>query len=317
MIDEILLQSLEVASEKILPYLNDPQVIEIMVNPDGKIWIERYGESQKHVGEMPDADSRHILNLMASAYDCVVDSEHPILEGVFPLGQLRFEGLVPPCVEPHCSFSMRKKANRIISMDEYIKQGAVTPYAVKIITEAIKNHKNIVCVGGTSSGKTTFLNACIKVLNRECPDERLLIIEDTPELQSSSPNTVFLKTVPQAGISMQKLSEVAMRYAPRRILVGEVRNAAALDLLKLWDTGHDGGLGTFHANSAEEGLYRLEELVEEATSAPKQKLIGRAVDLVLFMTKTKEHTRKLAEIVRVNSYDATEKRYKTERIYVA
>ena len=116
---------------------------------------------------------------------------------------------------------------------------------------------------------------------------------------------------------MRQLTKVCMRYAPRRILVGEVRDSAALELLKLWNTGHPGGIGTFHADSAEEALERLEELVEEAGVGSKQKLIGRAVDLVIFMEKTRHNTRRLSSIISVNHFDLKERRYETKEIYTA
>ena len=299
----------------IMDAVHDPDVLEIMLNPDGKIWIEKYGKDQECVGELPIAQSKVLLSLVASALDLVVDAQHPVVEGSFPLDGSRFEGTFPPIVGPGASFSMRKKASKIITLQEYLASGAITEEVIPILDAAILGRKNIVVVGGTSSGKTTFCNGVIHRLDELCPGDRLLILEDTAELQSSARNAVFFLTSDLAKIGMRQLTKVCMRYAPKRILVGEVRDSAALELLKLWNTGHPGGIGTFHADSAFEALERLEELVEEAGVGPKQKLIGRAVDLIIYMTKTPQNTRIVSEILQVNRFDIKEQRYDCKIVY--
>ena len=233
--DDRLLESLEYnCGPLIMEPLRDPGVIEIMLNPDGAVWIERYAQDQERIGELPLAQGKLILSLVASALNVTVDARHPVVEGSFPLDGSRFEGAFPPVVGPGASFSLRKKASRIITLAEYLEQGVIKPEAVPLIRSAIADRKNIVVVGGTSSGKTTFVNAIIHELDDLCPHDRLLILEDTAELQSCAPNAVFFLTSELAGIGMRQLAKVAMRYAPKRILVGEVRDAAALELLKLW-----------------------------------------------------------------------------------
>ncbi|MFR8054173.1 MAG: P-type conjugative transfer ATPase TrbB [Bilophila wadsworthia] len=264
--------------------LKNPEVIEIMLNPDGMLWIERYGQDQEPIGTMEPVRSRAVLSLVASALDLTVNDHSPIIEGEFPLDGSRFEATFPPIVSAP-SFSLRKKASKVMSVEDYVADGVITPAVVPFLEHAVVTRKNIMVVGGTSSGKTTFVNAIIQRIALLCPSHRLLILEDTAELQSQSPNTVFFRTSPLAGVDMRTLAKVAMRYAPRRILIGEVRDSAALELLKLWNTGHPGGVGTFHADSAEEALPRLEELVEEAGLGSKQKLIGRGVDVIVFMEK--------------------------------
>jgi type IV secretion system protein VirB11 len=297
--------------------LDDPAVIEIMLNPDGSLWAERYGQDQELIGSIAPAQGRLILSLVASGLDLTVNDRSPIVEGEFPLDGSRFEGAFPPVVGPGPSFSLRKKASRVISLGEYMASGALTVQAVRIIHEAVRERRNIVVVGGTSSGKTTFVNAVIEAIAELTPSHRLLILEDTAELQSKSPNTVFLHTSTLAGVDMRALAKVSMRYAPKRILVGEVRDSAALELLKLWNTGHPGGVSTFHADSAEEALPRLEELVEEAGLGPKQKLIGRAVDLVVYMEKTRDNQRRIASIIKVNGFNGKTGNYETESLYSA
>ena len=297
--------------------LEDPDVIEIMLNPDGSLWIEKYGQEHEPIGVISVAQSRLILSQVASGLDLTVNEKNPIVEGEFPLDGSRFEGTFPPIVGPGPSFSLRKKASRVFTLEEYMLSGSLTPEAVAIIEDAVRHRQNIVVVGGTSSGKTTFVNAVIDAISRLTPSHRLIILEDTAELQSKSPNTVFLRTSVLAEVDMRKLAKVSMRYAPKRILVGEVRDAAALEMLKLWNTGHPGGVSTFHADSAEEALERLEELVEEAGLGPKQKLIGRAVDLAVYMEKTPDNRRQISSIIKVNKFNHKEDFYETETLYLA
>ncbi len=299
----------------LLSVIEDPEVIEIMLNPDGKLWIEKYGEGQKYIGDIPITQSQTILSLVASSLNEVVTAHNPVVEGSFPLDNSRFEGTYPPIVSPGASFTIRKKASRIMTFDDYLESKVITPDIVPVLQNAIKERKNIMVVGGTSSGKTTFVNAVINELYNFCPDDRLVILEDTPELQSKSPNTVFFLTSESANIGMRNLTKICMRYAPKRILVGEVRDSSALELLKLWNTGHPGGIGTFHADGAEEALERLEELVEEAGNGEKRKLIGRAVDFIVFMQKMKDNSRKLTKIISVDKFNIHTKEYETKVLY--
>ena len=301
----------------IMGALEDEEVIEIMLNPDGSLWIERYGQDHERIGDIAPAQGRLILSLTASGLDSTVNDRQPIIEGEFPLDGSRFEGTFPPIVGPGPSFSLRKKASRIFTLVEYQAAGSITEKVVEIIHDAVLRRLNIVVVGGTSSGKTTFVNAVIHAIAELTPSHRLLILEDTSELQSKSPNAVFFHTSILANVDMRTLAKVSMRYAPKRILVGEVRDAAALELLKLWNTGHPGGVSTFHADSAEEALPRLEELIEEAGLGPKQKLIGRAVDLVVYMEKTPDNQRRIASIIKVNGYNPKKEGYETELLYAA
>lgn len=315
MIDVKLLESLRFAcGQLILSALENPNIVEIMLNPDGKLWIEEYGKDQEYIGTIDEDKARLILSLVASGLDLTVTSLTPIVEGNFPLDGSRFEGTYPPIVAKP-SFSIRKKANKVIPLTEYLSNGVITEKVIEIIKQAVLDKKNIFVVGGTSSGKTTFVNAVIDLLSKLCPKDRLLILEDTPELQSNSENTVFFRTNDLAKITMQSLTKVCMRYAPKRIIIGEVRDKAALELLKAWNTGHPGGIGTLHANSAEEALMRLEELVEEAGNGEKRKLIGRAVDLVVFMEKTKDNIRQLSKIIEVKQFNSVTQDYEINTLY--
>ena len=218
--------------------LEDPEVIEIMLNPDGSLWIERYGQDHELVGEIPLAQGRLILSQVASGLNLTVNERSPIVEGEFPLDGSRFEGTFPPIVGPGPSFSLRKKASRLFTLAEYTASGSISPEVANIIEDAVLRRLNIVVVGGTSSGKTTFVNAVIDAIYRLTPSHRLLILEDTAELQSKSPNAVFFRTSVLANVDMRTLAKVSMRYAPKRILVGEVRDAAALEHRASWRRQH-------------------------------------------------------------------------------
>ena len=198
-------------------------------------------------------------------------------------GRQPLEGLIPPVVQGP-SFCIRKRASRIFTLDDYVAAGAMTPRQRDLIGEAALEHQNILIVGGTGLGKTTLVNAVIHLIAEELAHERLLILEDTAEIQCAATNHVFKRTT--NSIDLRRLLRSTMRYRPDRIVVGEVRGGECLDLLKAWNTGHPGGVATVHANDALGGLIRLENLVAEATPAPMQKTIATAIDLIAVIAKT-------------------------------
>lgn len=297
----------------IMAALDDPEVVEIMLNPDGKLWLERAGKEMEASGQMTSAQGRLVISLVASALETVVTAANPIVEGELPLNGLRFEGLIPPVVAGP-AFTIRKKASRIFSLEDYVANSIMPESLIGEFCAAISKHENILVVGGTGSGKTTLVNAFIHKLSELCPDDRLLVLEDTMELQPNSPNTVMLRT--SDYVDMTRLLKATMRLRPTRVLIGEVRDGAALALLKAWNTGHPGGIATVHANSAAESLDRMEELVAEATPAPKQKLIGNAVNKVVFIERA-PGGRRISQVLSVKGYDARACQYKTETVYHA
>ena len=283
--------------------LADPLVVEVMLNPDGKLWVERLGEPMKEVGEMRPSNAEALMATIASSLSTTITREKPYVEGELPTDGSRFEGTLPPIV-PGPSFTIRKKASRVFTLEEYVRSGIMTDAQRLAVVEAVRALRNILVVGGTGSGKTTFLNAVISALSKESPNDRLIIIEDTVELQCSSPNVVQMRT--SDTVTMQNLLRITMRYRPDRILVGEVRGAEALALVKAWNTGHPGGLATIHANNAAAGLVRVAQLIEEGLQGgdAKPRVIAEAVGLIVVIAKVSTAPgRRITEMVSVKGHE--------------
>ncbi len=291
--------------EQVLSCLKDPEVIEIMLNPDGVLWVERMGRPMARLGEMPPHQAEAAMATIAALHKTTITRDDPILECELPLDGSRFEGLIPPVVAGP-SFCIRKRATRIFTLGDYVSAGTMTARQHALIRSAALDHKNILVVGGTGSGKTTLVNAIIHLISQELPGERLLILEDTAEIQCAAPNHVFKRTTDE--IDLRRLLRSTMRYRPDRIIVGEVRGGECLDLLKAWNTGHPGGVATVHANDARGGLIRLENLVAEITAAPMQKTIAAAIDFIIFIAKTgtSKSGRQIQELLRVTGHDGAD-----------
>ena len=279
-----------------------PGVIEIMLNPDGQIWVERFGEPMQAVGSMTANAAESLIGTVAASLKTAVNRSMPILECELPGDGSRFEALIPPVVSAPV-FTIRRKAERVYRLDDYVSEAIMTAEHADVIRAAVIGRQNILVVGGTGSGKTTLTNAIISVIAEALPEERLVIIEDTNEIQCRSSNAVILRA--SGATSMLDLLRATMRLRPDRILVGEVRGPEALALLKAWNTGHPGGIATVHANGAVEGLARIETLVAEQTAAPMQSVIATAINTILFIERTAQG-RKLSHIVRVEGFSGGE-----------
>lgn len=276
--------------------LADPNVIELMLNPDGRLWVDRLGTGREFTGHsVAPADAERIIKLVASSTGGECNETSPMLSAEFPGCGSRFQGILAPVVTAPV-FSIRKKALMIFSLDDYVTQGVISPQQKELVVEAVRNKKNILVTGGTGTGKTTFANAILDEIAKS--GDRLVIIEDTRELQCSAPDTVFLRTK-DGLVTMNDLLKATLRLRPDRIVVGEVRGGEALTLLKAWNTGHPGGLSTVHANSAKGGLTRLEQLVKEAVVTVPRDLICDAVNLVVYIER-EGHRRIIKELVRVD-----------------
>ena len=270
---------------RIAAALAEPDVIEIMVNPDGALRLDRLGAGICETGmRLEPGEAERIIRLVASHVRREAHAGAPIVSAELPplgrgLAGERFEGLLPP-VAPGPCFSIRKPASRIHSLEDYVADGLTDPDVARLLSLAVAERRNILVAGGTSSGKTTLANALLAEIG--ALGERVVIIEDTRELQCPARDTVALRTSPGAA-TMADLVRSTLRLRPDRIVVGEVRGGEALDMLKAWNTGHPGGIATVHANSARAALYRLEQLVQEAVAAVPRRLIADAIDLVVFI----------------------------------
>lgn len=281
--------------------LNDPRTVEIMLNADGKLWQEKLGEKMTCIGTMRVAQAEAIIKTVASYHSKEITHGKPILEGELPLDGSRFAGQLPPVV-PNPTFAIRKRAIAIFTLERYVESSIMTRSQYKIIKQAVLDHLNILISGGTGSGKTTMLNAIIDEVVNSDPTERVFIIEDTGEIQCAAENFVQYHTTSE--VSMTALLKATLRMRPDRILVGEVRGPEALDLLDAWNTGHEGGLATLHANNPHAALTRLKSLVTRNESAPSEiePLIGEVVHLVIHIARTPTG-RRVQEILSVKGYE--------------
>jgi type IV secretion system protein VirB11 len=285
----------------------DKRVIEIMINSDGKVWIERAGDGMLLVGEISPIQTMGAIQAAAALINTVVTAENPILECELPnggteFGGARLEALIPPVVAQP-SLAIRKKAELIFTLDDYVEKGILAAPGKTIIEDAVRGRKNILICGGTGTGKTTLANAVLEAIARLDADSRIVIIEDTLELQCAARNAVFLRT--SDTVDQTRLLRATMRLRPDRIVVGEVRDRSALALLKAWNTGHPGGVGTVHANDARAALVRIGQLIQEANVPPAPELIAEAVDLVISIRRTPSG-RIIDEIVSVDGFSAGE-----------
>jgi P-type conjugative transfer ATPase TrbB len=284
----------------LLAALNDPRTIEIMLNADGRLWQEKLGDKMRCIGSLRPAQAKAIIETIAGYHGKVVTRETPILEGELPLDGSRFAGQLPPVV-PAPTFAIRKKAVAIFTLDQYVEGGIMMPRQRQVLIESVAAHRNILVIGGTGSGKTTLVNAIINQMVINDPTERVFIIEDTGEIQCAAENYVQYHT--SIDVTMTALLKTTLRMRPDRILVGEVRGPEALDLLMAWNTGHEGGAATLHANNAKAGLDRLAMLISMHPDSPKpiEPLIGEAVHVVVHIVRTPEG-RRIQEILEVSGF---------------
>lgn len=285
--------------------LADPAVIEVMVNPDGSLRLDRLGEGRIDTGKrLEPAEVERIIRLIASHVRVEVHAGNPVVSAELPprddgMSGERFEGLLPPVSIAPC-FAIRKPAAKVYTLDDYVADRIVMPVQADALRKAVRDRRNLLIAGGTSSGKTTLANALLAEVAGL--DERVILIEDTRELQCAAPDCVALRTRPGA-VSLADLVRSTLRLRPDRIIVGEVRGAEALDMLKAWNTGHPGGIATVHANSARSALYRLEQLVQETVVTVPRRLIAEAIDLVVFI-QGRGIGRRIETIAEVTGLDA-------------
>ncbi|ESW94553.1 conjugal transfer protein TrbB [Mesorhizobium sp. LSJC268A00] len=277
-------------------YLDDAGIVEVMLNPDGRLWIDRLSEGLSDTGErLSAADGERIVRLVAHHVGAEVHAGAPRVSAELPETGERFEGLLPPVVAAP-AFAIRKPAVAIFTLEDYVAAGIMSARQADTLRQGVANRANILVAGGTSTGKTTLINALLAEVAKTA--DRVVIIEDTRELQCAAPNLVAMRT--KDGVaSLSDLVRSSLRLRPDRIPVGEVRGSEALELLKAWGTGHPGGLGTIHAGSAIGALRRMEQLIQEAVVTVPRALIAETIDLVAVLSG-RGSARRLSELARVD-----------------
>ncbi len=297
-LDELLKRQL---GPRILAAIADPQITEIIVNEDGRLWFESYGSGMREAGvTLAPSQVESLIGTVAASLGTVANANNPIIEGELPIAAIRFEGLLPPVARKPCCV-MRKPAQVLFTVDDYVRDGILSDAYAEALRKAIDQRRNVVIAGGTGSGKTTLAGALInEMVERSDPNERYVIIEDTLEIQCRAKNLAQLHTA--EGADMTRLVRTTMRLRPDRIIIGEVRGAEALALLKAWNTGHPGGVTTIHANSGKAALTRLSSLVQEAGVPPQPELIAETINLIAFIVRS-SNGRRVSELVEVDGHD--------------
>lgn len=281
----------------LLKYLEDDSVTDIMVNPDNKIFIIKMGEGKIFTGlySTPEV-TRNVINILASLEGVLINDKNPRISTSLPLTNSRFEGLIPPVVE-NPSFTIRKKILKVLKLDDYVKQGIFTDREKALIENYVKTKQNILIVGGTNTGKTTFANAVIDLMQ----NERLFFIEEVRELQSTNFDNTYVQVI-EGIFSPKEAIRSAMRWTPERIVYGEIRGAEAFYLINAFNSGHSGGLTTIHANDCYGGLSKLETYILYEKPYPLSELIARTINVVMTMV-VENNKRTLDSIAEVKGYE--------------
>ena len=290
----------------IAEWLGDPEVAEIMLNPDGRLWVDRLGRGVADSGTtLSAAEGERIIRLVAHHVGAEVHGAAPRVSAELPDGGERFEGLLPPVVTPP-AFALRKPAVAVFTLGDYVASGIMSSDAAVVLRASVRGRLNILVAGGTGTGKTTLTNALLAEIAGS--NDRIVLIEDTRELQCNAPNLVAMRTKDGAA-SLSDLVRSSLRLRPDRIPIGEVRGVEALDLLKAWGTGHPGGIGTIHAGSALGALRRMEQLIQEAVVTVPRVLLSETINLVAVLTRDGTG-RRLSELARVDGIDAASGDYR-------
>ncbi len=273
--------------------LDAPDTIEVIANPDGRLWLEQVGRGRIPTPHrLEAAETERVIRLVATLTGAEANRETPIVSAELPPRGERFEGVLPPVSRGPC-FAIRKPASRVFTLNDYVDSGVMTVEQAAELRGAVARRANIIVAGGTGSGKTTLANMLLDEIAHL--GERVVILEDTRELQCAAEDVVALRTQP-GSVSLSDLVRSTLRLRPDRIIVGEVRGPEALDLLKAWNTGHPGGIATLHANSAQAAIARLEQLTMEVCETPPRTLIAEAIDLVVFVERGGPAGRRIPEI---------------------
>jgi len=282
------LEALRLQMRSIIPYLDDPGVIEIALNADGTVWVERMGEVMKRTAvRMSKSEALVMLGLVADAVGSEITAAKPSLAALIPGWNTRLQAMIPPIVDGP-TFTIRKPPMKVFTLDDYVGRAILKPGEADAIRRAVGERANILVGGSTGSGKTTFTNAILQEIAEQTAD-RLYIVEDLRELQCAAPNKLQIFVV-EPVYGWQRAIVDALRSRPDRIVVGEIRGgAAALELTKAWNTGHPGGVATIHANDTRGMLDRICQLLEEVIPTAPRSFLAQVIQLCVHLTKDPGH----------------------------
>jgi type IV secretion system protein VirB11 len=285
----------------IMAALNDINVTDINVNPDGKVFVERLDTQEiKQIATLSNLARESIIKTVATSLDQVANTDCPTIGGELPILGARFEGVLPPVAKPGPGFSIRKKANKILTLKDYVQANIITVQIFAMLDAAIENRENVLVAGGTGTGKTTFINAFLDHISKRFPNDRIVICEDVDEIQSNATNT--FKMIANKNKPLGACINTMLRLSPKRIIIGEIREASqAKQAFQAWNTGHKGGIFSLHANSALDAVQRLEDLCVTAFRHKSQRLISRTVDKILFFKKS-NNQRKVQEFYELKDF---------------
>jgi len=308
--------------EVFLAALADSETVEIVLNSDGSLWHERLGEPLKKIGTMSASSADAAIRALASYHHTTVTRENPSIECELPLDGSRFAGQIPPLVSSPV-FAVRKRASRVFTLEQYVEAGIITPEQKEFLCEAVKNHRNVLITGSTGSGKSTLLNGIIHELTDQFPNERLVIIEDTAEIQIQKPNVLrFEARREQNGVpavTIRDLLKATLRHRPDRIMLGEIRGGEAFDLLQLLNTGHGGTISTVHANSAAQGISRFTTcVVQSGVEMPYRAIktnIAESLNVIIQIER-RPGSRYVSEVLEIRGYDPEADKYDLGTLYL-
>ncbi|GGU74689.1 CpaF family protein [Lentzea flava] len=287
------------------PYLRDPSISEIMVNGHDQVYVERGGRLEPvPVAFADESHLRRTIDKIVAKVGRRVDEASPMVDARLPDGS-RVNAVVPPIALDGSVLTIRKFASDPFTVDDLVGFGTLTPATAYLLQCCVHGRMNILIGGGTGSGKTTSLN----VLSSFVPaDERIVTIEDAAELQLRQDHVLRLEARPpnvesRGEVAVRDLVRNALRMRPDRIIVGEVRDGAALDMLQAMNTGHDGSITTVHSNSPRDSLSRLETMVLMAgVDLPARAIreqMASAIDLIVHQSRLKDGTRRITHITEV------------------
>ncbi len=319
---ELFEQSVLTFFAPVRSYLDDPSVSEIMINGPSQIYVERRGQLSLVSEQFKNRDA--LLAAVRNLSQFVgkyVSEERPILEGRLPDGS-RVEAVIPPASPDGPHVSIRRFFKETLTVQRLVQFGSMTPVAAQALGAFVAGKTNVIVAGGTGSGKTSMLNALSAMIPQ---GERVVVIEDSREVQFQHPHVVNLEARPpdpkgRGAVSIRDLFRATLRMRPDRVVVGEIRGGEALDIVQAMTSGHGGCMGTLHATYPRDTLTRLETMclmsdVGMPLTAMRAQ-IGSAINIIVQVSRLQDGSRKVTHISEVTGYDPDTARYSIRDIFV-